>query len=48
MIEVEKVINHIETQHQLVEVLVDRIIPAPTYEQFAVEQIINIEKIVAT
>lgn len=46
VVELEKVINHIETEHKVVREYVDRIVPAPTYEQYAVQKDIVTEKIV--
>lgn len=46
VVELEKVINHIETEHKVVREYVDRIVPAPTYEQYAVQKDIIAEKIV--
>ena len=39
-------INHIEREHKIIEVPVDRIIPAPTYEQHPVQVPTQAEKIV--
>jgi hypothetical protein len=38
VVELEKVINHIEIEHKVVREYVDRIVPSPTYEQYPVQK----------
>lgn len=46
VVELEKVINHIETQHKIVEVPVDKIVLAPTYEQYLMQKDVFNDKVV--